>query len=264
MIRSTVLLAAVLAATTVQAAGQRMVFVGCPILRDAAPAPCWLGAHEGQLYYLGPQGSLAAEFYPPQFNHRMLVEGELTEERWCGGIVLKHAKASVLPDIDPACNVMLPNEGYAEKAGLRGTGPSGTRGGGPETERREPRPAAPPKPEPPFKAQSFTATFDADTDRAWRPAQDAVTAAARYASAIKARSVTITGYRAAIRLSGGTDYVERADIAESRARVIETALRTVGLPDGVKVDVKWVTRPAPSTGTARDAEARRVIITVNP
>ena len=38
-------------------------------------------------YFLGLQGSSASEFYPPQLNHEVLVEGTVTTEaRICGGI----------------------------------------------------------------------------------------------------------------------------------------------------------------------------------
>ena len=91
-------------ASAAQTPGQRLVFVGCPILRNTEPVPCWLGAYKDQLYYLGPQGDLGAEFYPPQFNHRMLVEGVVSSEHKCGGAVLTRVRASVLPDIDPTCH----------------------------------------------------------------------------------------------------------------------------------------------------------------
>ena len=254
-------IAAAAATASAQPVGQRIAFVSCPILRNTEPVPCWLGEHRGQLYYLGPQGDLQAEFYPPQFNHRMLAEGVVTGETYCGGLVLKQAKASVLPDIDPACNVMLPAMGYKESDKLRGPGPSGHRG---EVEPPRPRPPEPPAPTPPYKAQEFTALFDADTDRMWRQAQASMTSAARYARDINARTVTVTGHRAAIRLIDGKDYVERQEVAESRAKVIAEALKVAGLPAGAKVETRWVARPLPSNGTERDAASRKVVISVAP
>ncbi|HWW21594.1 MAG TPA: hypothetical protein VNZ06_12360, partial [Steroidobacteraceae bacterium] len=77
--------------------GREIVFVGCPILRNTE-LPCWLGESGGELYYLGAQGDLTSQFYPPQFDHRMLVEGIVSDEaRICGGRVLKPVKVSVLP-----------------------------------------------------------------------------------------------------------------------------------------------------------------------
>jgi outer membrane protein OmpA-like peptidoglycan-associated protein len=250
------------ATASAQSEGRRIAFVSCPVLRNTEPVPCWLGAYKGELYYLGPQGDLQADFYPPQFNHRMLVEGELTNERYCGGIVVRKARASVLPDIDPACNVILPAMGYKEREDLRGPGPSGHRGGPPEPPRPRPPTAAPFTA--PFTPREFVAGFDADGARLWREAQAAVNEAARYVRASGARRVTVTGHRAAIRLMDGDDYVERETLAEERARAVAEALRTVGLPPDTKVEVRWNARPRPATGTAGDAEARRVVIVVSP
>lgn len=260
--------ATVCAATaSAQGEGKRIAFVSCPILRNTEPVPCWMGEHAGQLYYLGPQGDLQASFYPPQFNHRMLVEGEISNERYCGGIVIKKARASVLPEVDQTCNVILPAMGYKEREDLRGPGPSGHR----------PKPGEPPIPEPPrarpapgpaftapFGPRAFTAHFDADGHRMWREAQAAVNEAARYIRASNAKAVTVTGYRAAIRLADGKDYVEAQTIAQERAKVIAEALNTVGLPATTKVEVKWVDRASPATGAEADALARRVVIAVAP
>ncbi len=253
-------------ATASAQTGKHIAFVSCPILRNTEPVPCWLGEHAGELYYLGPQGDLQAEFYPPQFNHKMLAEGIATNERYCGGIVLKQAKASVLPDFDATCNVMLPAMGYSERKDLRGPGPSGHRPAPGEKAAPEPPRPRPPQVQytAPFTPKEFVATFDADTDRMWRSAQGAMNEALRYARAAKAKQITVTGYRAAIKLADGKDFVERESVAMSRAKVIEEAIRTQGLPEGAKLEVKWVTRPSASTGTERDAAARKVVIAVAP
>ena len=264
MIRPTALLALLLCATTAQAqTPERLVFVGCPILRNTKPVPCWMGEAAGQLYYLGPQGDLQAAFYPPQFNHQMLVEATIDKgQTFCGGIVLKNVHASVLPQIDQTCNVTLPAQGYEEHSDVRGSGPSGVRDAPPPPPL--PRPAPPEAPKPPFAARTYAVPFDADATRLWREAQTAITAAARYAAAAKASSIEVVGYRAAIRLSNGKDYVERKDLDQDRASVVATALKTLGLPDGVKLIVRWENKPLAGTGTAKDAENRRVIIVVKP
>lgn len=253
-----------LVATAAQAQGpaQRLVFVGCPMLRNTPPVPCWLGRAGGQLYYLGPQGDLGAAFYPPQFNHQMLVEATLSDApSQCGAIVLKDVHASVLPDLDPTCNVILPAEGLSESDKIRGPGPSGARGESPEVARRPPAPAPFSSP---FTVKTFVAPFDADTDRLWREAQTAVNEAARYAKAAKASAIEVTGYRAAIRLSDGKTFVEHAGLSEARAKAVAENLRTLDLPTATTLKVVWIDKPAPATGTARDAEARRVVISVKP
>ncbi len=265
MMRSalSLLLAFSAVSASAQEAAQRLVFVGCPILRNTDPIPCWMGDYAGELYYLGPQGDLTADFYPPQFNHKMLVEGTVANApRFCGGIVLKDVKVSVLPDLDPTCNITLPAQGYAERDDIRGSGPSGVRGTPPEPPR--PRPAAPPPPPPPYGAKDFVATFDADTDRMWRQAQTAVTEAASYANLSHARTVEVTGYRAAIRLSDGKDFVERDVVAEERAKTVAEGLRTIGLPAATKITVNWEAKPTPASGTPKDATDRRVVIAVKP
>ncbi|CAN5228869.1 hypothetical protein BH11PSE2_BH11PSE2_22280 [soil metagenome] len=251
------------AAASAQTPEQRRVFVGCPILRNTSPVPCWLGEDAGELYYLGPQGDLGAAFYPPQFNHKMLVEGVVTSERKCGAIVLKNVKTSVLPDLEPTCNITLPAQGYSESTEIRGPGPSGKRGEPAETRPRPPPPSAPAL-TPPYAARDFTATFDADTERMWRQAQSAVTEAARYITATKAQAVTVTGYRAAIRLSNGSDFVERDSVGPARAKTVADALRNIGLPAGTKLTVKSEPAPIPSTGAAKDADSRKVVISVSP
>lgn len=250
------------AATTAGATGKRIAFVSCPMVRNTF-IPCWLSVHQGELYYLGPQGDLQAEFYPPQLGRKILVEAELSDEpKVCGGVVLKEVVASVLPIQDQSCNTILPAEGFADPPNERGPGPSGVRGGAPP----EPRPqAAPPAPpQPPFKPAEYTARFNADTSRMWRPAQAAVRQAATYATQTKAEAIEVTGYRSSIKLSDGGTYVEDKSIAQERAQVIAEALRTLGIPEATKVRINWRTRPEGGRGDHGDAEARRVVIRVIP
>jgi outer membrane protein OmpA-like peptidoglycan-associated protein len=249
------------ASAVAQQVGKQMIFVGCPILRTTS-LPCWLGESGGELYYLGPQGDLTADFYPPEFRHKMLVEGVITSgPRICGGVVLKPVKVSVLPEMDVTCNIMLPAMAYDDPPHVRGTGPSGVRGGE--------APSPPPRPRPveytpPFKAQVFTANFNADSERLWNQAQAAVTAAARYASVVKASNIQITGYRAAMRLSNGQQYIENPSLAELRAKAISQALQTAGVPSSAKIIVAWQRAAVASKDMAANQDARRVSIVVVP
>jgi len=116
----------------------------------------------------------------------------------------------------------------------------------------------------PFKPQVFTATFNADSERLWNPAQNAIATAARYANATVASRIEITGYRAAIHLSNGQDYVESQALAASRAAAVEQALRTVGVPAGTKLSVRAHLAAIASQGMEASLAARRVTILVVP
>ena len=79
------------AAATVHA--QNVSFVTCPVVRDTRTVPCWLAEYEGETYYLGKQGGVAQDFYPPQLNHEVLVEGVVAQgPRLCGGVPLRPVK----------------------------------------------------------------------------------------------------------------------------------------------------------------------------
>ena len=248
------------ASSMTQACAAQIVFVGCPILRNTA-LPCWLGEDHGELYYLGPQGDLTAKFYPPEFQHKMLVEGEISDApRICGGIVLKPVKVSVLPDLDVTCNVTLPAAGFADPPNNRGPGPSGARGTAPKP---------PPRPEPvvytaPFIVRNFDVRFNADSERLWMEAQSAIEAAAHYADVAEARRIDITGYRAVTRLSNGQNYVERADMAKRRAEAVEQALRTLGVPVKTRLTIGWRAGAVPSSALKPGPDGRRVSLTVVP
>src|SRR5690606_32776948 len=80
-------------------------FVTCPIVRDTATVPCWLAEYDGELYYLGIQTDVSAEFHPPLLGHRVLVEGTVKDgPRICGGIVLEPVKVAPLAELDGTCN----------------------------------------------------------------------------------------------------------------------------------------------------------------
>ena len=150
-----------------------MNFVACPILQDTATVPCWLADYEGQRYYLTIQVDASGPLYPPFLGHRALIEGVISDEpSICGGKVLKPVKISVLPDLDPSCNVMLPDDG-------RYTVPFAPRGPGPRArlaelqarglrEAQVPGGERPAPPQPPFVEKTFTVYFDYETQRATR------------------------------------------------------------------------------------------------
>ena len=92
-------------------AQQQRNFIACPIVRDTKTVPCFLAEYEGETYFLAIQQDIAAEVYPPQLLHEVLVEGTVVPgPRVCGGIPFKPVKLSVMREVNRACNVILPAE----------------------------------------------------------------------------------------------------------------------------------------------------------
>ena len=91
-------------------AAQERNFVACPIVRDTKTVPCFLAEYDGEVYFLGIQQDITAEFHPPQLKHKVLVEGRVEEgPRVCGGIPLKPLSISTFKELDPVCNASLPD-----------------------------------------------------------------------------------------------------------------------------------------------------------
>ena len=180
----------------------RRNFVACPVVRDTKTLPCWLAEYDGELYFLGLQGSSASEFYPPQLNHEVLVEGTVTNEsRICGGIPLKPVRISALPEINRGCNTLLPAEDGMDAPNIparRFT--DDMRKPGTDTETRE-----------------FTVPFDFDSDYLTLHTTRIVGEAARVAKAVKSAKIEVTGFRATTWLSNGQKFIETQSIAEKRA-----------------------------------------------
>ncbi|HEY4363093.1 MAG TPA: hypothetical protein VGN17_19140 [Bryobacteraceae bacterium] len=105
---------------------QQLSFVACPIVRDTKTVPCFLADYEGETYYLTIQQDIQAELYPPQLLHEVQVEGTVAAgPRVCGGIPLKPVNLSVLPELNLACNTILPAEpGIEAPPTRRSAGPS--------------------------------------------------------------------------------------------------------------------------------------------
>ncbi len=221
----------------------RRNFVACPIVRDTKTLPCWLAEYDGEIYFLGLQGSSASEFYPPQLNHEVLVEGTITTEpRICGGIPLNPLRISVLPELNRACNTLLPAEDtmdvpnapprrFAEALRQPGT----------DTTQRE-----------------FTVPFDFDSDYLTLHTTRIMSEAARVAKAVKPAKIEVTGYRATTWLSNGQKFIEAPSIAEKRAKKIGEILTGLGLPAS-SIIVHAKTEPEPGDGVT-DADKRRVTI----
>jgi hypothetical protein len=218
-------------------AGERVSFVSCPIVRDTKSVPCWLSEYDGELYFLTLQTDVSAPVNPPWLGHKVLVEGEVSDEPGiCGGRILKSLSLSVMQELDGACNTVLPAE---DRYNLNFEPP---RPPGPSRGRLafgDPVPAggAPPAGNAAPAATAFTLQYEFDGKVVFRHAQSLqrILEAAR---AAHARELQITGYRSASRLSNGTVMRERENIGRERAEQIRALLEGAGL-EGVAYTLRW-------------------------
>lgn len=218
----------------------RRHFVACPIVRDTSTLPCWLAEYEGELYYLGSQGSSASAFYPPQLLHEALIEGTVADgPRICGGIPLSPVRVSVMRELTAACNTILPAE--------PGLAPA----------------RSPIAPAPTFSNDTrvFVIPYDFDSDYLTLHTTRIVVEAARIATAVAATRVEVHGHRGATLLSNGRTLTEGARIGEVRARRMAENLAGLGVPAD-RVRVTWQQEPDVPDGVT-DPDRRRVTITVS-
>jgi hypothetical protein len=233
-------------------------FVSCPIVRDTPTVPCWLSEYKGELYYLGIQTDVSAEFHPPLLGHKVLVEGTVKDgPRICGGIVLEPIKISPLAELDGTCNTILPAEDrYTVPFAPRPPGPSGGRlafDGTPGTTRAPPAPLSGP--------QEFVLYYDFDVLVAGRHA-GVLGRIYDYASSLRDPKIAITCHRGATLLSDGTLLTEREELPQLRAQEIAKLLRGAGLPaDAMRVESS--AKLAPADGNA-DWQQRRCVVHVEP
>jgi hypothetical protein len=208
-------------------AQQPLAFVACPILRDTATVPCWLAEYKGELYYLVTQDGASAEVYPPSLGHQALVEGVPTGQTRCGGKVLTNLHISVRPD-RAVCDAMLPATDAFQITDESGrSGPDSARPGAATG-------STPPSPEPTERkgTQRFEVFYDFDAQTAGR--NTAVIAdAAAYSLANPKAEVHVTGFRAAVRLTGGPVLSEEESIGIRRAHELVDTLVTLGLERGL-------------------------------
>ncbi len=225
----------------------RRNFVACPIVRDTKTLPCWLAEYEGELYFLGLQGSSASEFYPPQLNHEALIEGTVANEpRICGGIPLRQVRVSVMQELNRGCNTLLPAEdGMEAPAAPARRFTEAMRQPGTDTAQRD-----------------FTVPFDFDSDYLTFHTTRIVGEAARIAKAVKAIRIEVIGYRATTWLSNGRKLIETESIAEKRAKKVGDIFVGLGLASSA-VSVTWKSEPEAGDGV-NDPDKRRVSIKLSP
>ena len=229
-----------IAQSAIKPPDHRRNFVACPIVRDTATVPCWLAEYEGELYYLGSQGSSASAFYPPQLGHEALIEGTVVDgPRVCGGRRLEPVRVSVMQELTAACNTLLPAE-----PGL--------------TAAPSPIAAAPKFAD---STREFVIPYDFDSDYLTLHTTRIIVEAARIAALAGASRIDVRGYRGATLLSNGRTLVESARIAEMRAVKMRDNLIGLGI-DGARIHAAWEREPARADGMA-DADRRRVTIVLS-
>jgi outer membrane protein OmpA-like peptidoglycan-associated protein len=253
--------------------GTPVSFVACPIARDTGPDTdlCFIAEHDGNRYALvNPP-----DWGVPQLKHRVLVEGRVTQGSFCGAAVIE-GRASVLPDIDESCNVLLPFDGVIKgiAGGVFNSGSPQRQAYAKELARRaalDPsisvEPAIPDAPafpvaHPPFEVRTLLITYPFDSDRGPGPDMVQLKELALYATAAHATRVDIAGYRATSRLIDGNELVETPSLAEARARKIAGIMRALGVADRV-IRVRWESDAIAGKGD-RDWQNRKVEITVTP
>ena len=255
-----ILAVAIVATIEAGRAQTRLNFTSCPIVRDTSTVPCWLTEYDGELYYMGIQTDVSAEFHPPYLGHRVLVEATVAADRprICGGVVLEPIRISVMPEIDASCNTILPAvPEYTIDFNPRPPGPSGGRLA------FAPPPDAPraPAPETPTSgSRTFTIYFDVDQGIAFRHPGD-VLAAFNYANAISAGRITVRAHRGSTLLTNGDRVTESAQVAERRATQVAGLLRGLGVD--AEVVTEFSTEPVPADGID-DWQSRSVEILVEP
>jgi hypothetical protein len=200
-------------------AQQPLAFVACPMLRDTATVPCWLAEYKGELYYISAQGADAGAS-PPALGHQALVEGAPTGETRCGGKVLGGLHVSVRPDRS-ACDTIIPaSEAFriAEEPTASAPAAAGSAPAPPPEERKG--------------TQRFEVFYDFDGQFASRGAA-VIAEAAAYSKANPKAEVHVTGFRAAVKLTGGAVLTEDETIGIRRARELVDTLVTLGLERGL-------------------------------
>jgi outer membrane protein OmpA-like peptidoglycan-associated protein len=202
---------------TTPAPGDSLVFVGCPLIRDTSTVPCWLAEHEGELYYLGSQGSTSSAFYPPQLLHESLVEATVGDgPRVCGGRPLVNVEVSVLRELNRACNTILP---------------------------AEPQYTAPPSPPATIPAfaddtREFRVPYDFDSDYLTLHTTRILHEVVRIARLLDPGRVEVEGVRTSVRLSDGRTLIEREELARERAEDVAKILRGLGV-DASRIHASW-------------------------
>lgn len=235
-----ILLVALVGSATLHA--QNLSFVTCPIVRDTKTIPCWLAEYNGEIYYLGNQGGVAQDFYPPQLNHEVLVEGTIAQgPRVCGGVPLRPVKTSVFLEINRACNTILPVEDGIEA-------PERTTAREPVSWVRSDSPS------------DVTLYFDFDSDFLSLHTTTAIQRIVAQFQQTRASEIDVRAFRGSSKLSNGNELVEQPRTVETRAAKVREILEGLGVPKAsVRVTVMNEVR---TPNGADDSWSRKVTLSV--
>lgn len=222
--------------------GKRIAFVGCPVMRDMElPArPCWLAQDGDKLYFVGMQGDVFPPiiFFPLQLKHQVLVEGEEGEgDTICGGLPIKNVTVSVLPEVYPACDTVLPQAGFAPGPELRPSPPF-RKGQGLATDPTYSREGyardqsfnRPPAPQPPFQARTFRVDFAFDEDFLHLDDDMIIGQAGKYFEDIKGSKLTVSVFRDRVELTNGRIIEEDMHVVQRRADRMLNIFTEWGVP----------------------------------
>jgi hypothetical protein len=259
--KNRILLIAILIGCTVRAqaqqTGERKNFLSCPVVQDTKTVPCWVSEYRGELYYLGIQSDISAEFHPPYLGHKVLVEGIVSDEpRICGGLVLKPVVVSPILEPDPSCNTILPAvDKYTVPFAPRPPGPSGG------TLAFQTPPQAPAVIQPPFSPREFAIFYDFDMTVMGRHAT-LLSQIVDYAERTEAKRLIVNSARGATLLSDGTLLTEKQGIAQARAAEIADLLKR-GRLSKVAIQVTSSEEANKATGVD-DWKSRRTTVRVEP
>jgi hypothetical protein len=261
-------------AAAAPAIGSAVSFVACPVARDTGPDTdvCFSTEHDGVVYAL----SNPADWGMPQLKHRVLVEGVVRAgPNACGGLPLD-GRVSVLPEIDAACDRILPFDGVivGVAGGVFNSGPAEQRARMVDLARRaqgdEPAlsvqpvaadPALPAPFSPPFEAKAFTIYYPFASDRASGPDMMEIVNLVRYAQASNAQ-VRILSRQGASRLMNGETLSEPSGTAKRRAEKLSGIM--VGLGAAANAVTAETLSAAPAPDGVEDWRDRRIEVVVVP
>lgn len=226
-------------------------FIACPVYRDTnsgRKSGCWLAVDPAD----GVRYDISLGRTKPQIGHEVLVEGRLgsanhssVPDSPCGGAVLRPVVVSVLEATCP--RFMLPAEGYAGRRFIL-----------------DPKVVLPPAdtseppPPPPYGPRTWTIQFTFGSDfLQYQYSEIILDAIGRYIRASRPHRIEVTGYAVtAPRSVSGIRLAEPPQLARSRARMVELALRRLGAPVRL-LHVRWADNPPPLTDVPGMAEPSR-------
>ena len=235
--------AAALAALITLAAGQAMAadaaaFVTCPIARDTGPQAdlCFLVERNGERIGIANP----ADSGNPQLKHRLLVEGRIDPARTVCGAPALDGRASVLPELAPECDEVLPFDGsvVGGPGGIFNSGPPEQRAAMQDRAKRaeadpslsvKPLDAAytpPPGPPPP---KALTIYFPFDSDRGSGPDMLTLWNMVKAAQASGA-TLEIVAHQGVSRLNNGETLGEKPQMAQQWTDKLAGVVVGLGLP----------------------------------